>query len=288
MRKPLRTVPVFFLTAALLCACGGADPSSADDTVDLSTESSHLETTGASATSAAHAKGVAELFVQEDPTIDPTLSAADNAARVQAQALGSLRTYCPNATVTLANTTVTVDFGANCTLPSIGTIAGVVSAQVSEPAAHTVQILFTFTGLSVNARTLDGTLSVSTTNGTSYTGAAHLTSQGGTADFPAITLALDTDGKGVTLSGGGTVSSSSASTQVSFASVHHSFGACYADAGSITLAKTTVTKRGKSVTVTETVTFLATTPATGQVEVQIGTGTPATVQLPAYGRCGAQ
>jgi hypothetical protein len=273
------------LLALCAAACGGTDPI-ADD-VDATGEAPHLSSTGGSATSSAQAKGVAGLFVQEDPTLDTAKTDVQNAQSVQSQVQAALAANCPTGTISLSGTTVTVAFGSNCTVPNLGAITGSVTAAVSKPAAGNVQVVFTFNTVTVSSRTLTGTFTVSTSNGTTFTGSCSLTSGATKLVMPSLTLTLDAGGKGVTLGGSGTVTSSSATTAVTFNAVHHLFGACYADGGSITLAKTTVTKLGKPTTVNETVTFTSTTPTTGQASIQIGTAPATTTKLPAYGTCGA-
>jgi hypothetical protein len=66
--------------------------------------------------------------------------------------------------------------------------------------------------------------------------------------------------------------------------LHHTFGACYADAGTLSFENTVATKRDASVTVTETLTFASTTPSTGQAQATID-GVTSTVTLPTYGTC---
>lgn len=278
-----RSLSSMTLALLLFTACGGEEDD--DLTPDPAEEAPVLSQAAGLSSSAAHAKAVTELFVEEDPTIDPSKDEAANAASVKARAMTAVS--CPGASVSLdqASNTVTVDFGTACLLPNLGTVSGQVSATVSKPAAMTVRVSFYFTNLSVNGRALTGTLVVTTSNGTTYSATANLSSGGKTLVLDSATFTLDSGGKGVTISGTGTVDSGAGAQAVTFNSVHHLFDGCYADSGTIVLSKTVTGRSGKTATVSETITFSSTTPSTGQVQIQIGTTSPATTTLPAYGTC---
>jgi hypothetical protein len=278
------------MTAVLLLgACGKADTTTDDPVVDVVTEAQALSDQGGQSTSAAQAKGITELFVQEDPTLDVTQTAQQNAANVEAQVKTTVQTACPGATITLdsATATVTVNFGSACTLPNLGTVSGTVTATVTQPVTHSIQVAFTFTSLTVNGRSLTGTFTAKTANDSTFTVDASLTSGSKSLTLTAATLTLDADHKGLKIDGSGTVNTGTGPQAVSFAGVHHAFSGCYADAGSMTLSKSTTTKLGKAATVTETITFSSSTPTTGQVTVQVGTAAATTTTLPSYGHCGA-
>jgi hypothetical protein len=66
--------------------------------------------------------------------------------------------------------------------------------------------------------------------------------------------------------------------------VHHSFGGCYADAGSMVEMKTVRSLRNNLVMVSEGITFDTNTPSTGMATINIG-DTMKTTTLPPYGNC---
>jgi hypothetical protein len=276
------------LLAATLAACG---TSGTTDTVDPTSEAPVGGHTAASATTATSAKGVSELFVQEDPTLDVTASAAQNAQDVQTQVQGKLSTSCPGASVQLdaATATVTVDFGSSCTLPNLGAVSGSVSAAISKPGARQVQVAFTFSALQVNGLDVAGTLTASTSDDASFTVNSNLTGNADTLVLNGATFTLDSGGGGATLSGSATLTTATMPTPetLKFNAVHHTFGACYADSGSIAITKTATTRGGHSIGVTETVTFSSTTPTTGQAELSVGSAAPIPITLPTHGACGS-
>jgi hypothetical protein len=258
----------------------GAAP--ADD-IDLDAESANVAAHGESATSTASAKATTELFVHEDPTLDMTKSAGQNADAVAAQLTTSVAP-CANAKVThtTGNVGVSVTFGTDCTIGGVA-YSGTVAATLSGGATG-LTVAFTFTNLDVNGTTMNGTASETTTDATTFSSSVDLT-----IDTTHVTykgsLALDSNDLGVTLNGSGTYQKGSEpSTNYSASGVHHTFGACYADAGSMSYTTTTIGKSGKSYSVIETITFSSTTPSTGKASATIGS-TATTVTLPTYGTC---
>jgi hypothetical protein len=220
-----------------------------------------------------------ELGVHEDPTIDPTKGAGANADAIAAQLTASV-TPCANAKITHApNTTMlAVDFGAGCTLPHVGAVSGSVSVTVSTGAG--VTIAFTFDDLTVAGLSVSGTASETTTNGTSYSANVSLTTSSGALTFQGV-AAIDANGSGVTLNGKASVQGQN----YTVTNVHHTFGGCYADAGTLQVANKPVTSRsGKATTVNESITFASTTPSTGRASLTIGSQSM-TVTLPTYGTC---
>lgn len=255
----------------------------AGDDIDLAAESTNVAEHGASATATASAKATTELFVHEDPTLDVTKTAAQNADAVAAQATASVSS-CASAKVTHAtgDVSITVDFGSGCTIKSVS-YSGTVAAKLSAGAGG-ITVAFTFTDLDVDGTTLNGTASETTTDDATFSSNVDLT-----IDTTHVTykgsLALDGDDAGVTLNGSGTYQKgSSPATTYSASNVHHAFGGCYADAGALSYGTTTTGKSGKSYTIVETITFSSTTPSTGQASATIG-ATTTTVTLPAYGTC---
>jgi hypothetical protein len=276
------------LYALLLASCGGGSNPGGDggaedlagaDEIDAVREARDAADRGTDPTTLAAAKGVTELFVAEDPTIDPAATPEVNADNVFNN-LKSSTVPCAGAMIAHAanTTTVSVDFGAGCSLP-VGTLGGKASATLSKMAATTT-VAFTFTQLTVNGYTFSGTLSASTTTGTSYTLAADLSQGTNHVTFNG-TATLDMTLKGVTLDGTGTSGTNNA---ITLSGVHHLFGGCYADKGTITLVTTTRSIGGKSIMVTKKLVFDATTPKTGKVTVTIN-GVMSMLSLPAYGAC---
>ncbi len=271
------------LSAGLL-ACGNMDDT---DGVDDGAEATEAAGHGTSPTALSATKGVAELFVQEDPTIDVSKDAGANADAIAMRLMNST-TGCATAQVThtMGMTSVAVDFGAGCALPPLGTVSGAASAMVTRiPGLNPrVTVAFTFTNLSANGTTLNGSFSVTTMTGTSFTADADLMTATQHVVFTG-SLTLDPDGKGVTVDGTDTSTVNGISTMDALSGVHHAFGGCYADAGTITMAKATKTKHGAATNITETMTFAATTPSTGMVSVAVNGAAPISVTLPAYGSC---
>ncbi len=274
----------------LICAiagCGGLGAGSHPDMgadIDYVAESAASAPHGATPTTLANAKGVTSLFVQEDPTLDPNGTAGANADAVAAQLTGAVASCVnPSITHTAGSVTVTIDFGAACVIPKVGAVSGMVAATVSKTAGA-IDVAFTFTNLVVNGQTMTGSIALSTTTGTSFTIMFNLQTATQTVMFNG-TAALDSGGGGVTFNGTGSSQLTGASPQTFSASgLHHLFGGCYADAGTMSLSKTTTDLRNRTVTLTETITFDSSTPATGMVQIDIdGVTTPET--LPAHGTC---
>ncbi len=261
-------------------ATGGPTPSPSD--LDLAAEQAKLAGNGTSTTSTANAKAATELFVQEDPTIDAGASAADNARAVADQVSAAVKS-CASATVahTSGSTTVGLTFASTCTIGGVP-FSGGLTANVSKTGSS-ITIAFTFQDLSVNGMVLNGTASETTSNGTTFTSAIDVTEGSNKITFNG-TLTLDSGGTGVTLTGSGTYVSGTITDSYTASSVHHTFGACYADSGTLSYGTQTTGKSGKSYTVSETITFSSSTPTTGQASATVG-GTVTTVTLRAYGSC---
>jgi hypothetical protein len=265
-----------------LCGCGAMD-----DGVDDDAEATEAAGHGTSATTLAATKGITELFVQEDPTIDVSKDAPTNADAIAARLMTSTM-GCATAKVThtMGTIMVGVDFGAGCMLPPLGTVSGSATATVTRvpgPNARiTVNLLFT--NMAANGTTLNGTCGVSTTTGTSFTVDADLMTATQHVVFSGA-LTLDSNGMGVTVDGTGTSTVNGISTTDTLAGVHHGFGGCYADAGTITMAKATKTRRGMATNISETMTFSASTPSTGMVMISVNGAAPIGKTLPAYGSC---
>ena len=236
-----------------------------------------------SITTSALAKSTTELFVQEDPTIDTAKAAAENAASVAAQITASVKA-CANAKVTYATGSVSlsVTFGDSCTING-STFSGTVAATVSK-VSGTIGIAFTFTKLTVNGMTIDGTASESTTNGTSYSAKVDVTEATNHVTYDG-TMTLDSDAKGVTMTGTGSLQQgASPAVKYAVSGVHHRFGGCYADLGTLSYTKAVTGKNGKTYSVAESIAFDSNTPSTGNATATIA-GQSAPVVLPPYGSC---
>jgi hypothetical protein len=219
---------------------------------------------------AQHLLGLADSLFSFDPTLDPSKTAEQNAAAIQAQATSQLA-GCGK--VTLNGTTVVVDFGAppGCTLASGTKASGSISLAVTAAGAS-LTVTATFTTLVVNGKDLSGTATFATTNGTAFTVTLSLTSAG-TTHASNLTVA----GAGGSMTVDGTVSAKTGDVTLTltFTKVVWVAGQCYPSSGTL---------RVSSGVLTETITFGAATPTTGQVQVTILKKT-VTAQLPAYGSC---
>lgn len=286
---------LFGAPALLLFACssssGGTNAAVTDagPSADSGDDAPVLDTTelgarGTQPTALASAKAVAGLFVKEDPTIDTAKSAGDNADAI-AQELAKSTNTCAQVKITheAGSVTVSADFGTTgCSIGSVGTVTGKVTVTVGATSG-TVKLAFTFENVAVKGFTLNGTFEASTKNGTDYTFHTALTLNDKAFTFDG-TMNVDPSAKAVTIDGTGTTSSASAESY-ELKGVHHVYESCYADAGSIAITQTTKTKLGKSVSVTETITFNADTPKTGKATLTVG-GQTSPITLPSYGACG--
>lgn len=214
---------------------------------------------------------VMDRLFQFDPTLDTAKTAVQNAMAIQAQASAELAT-CGMAT--LSGSTVTVAFGAppGCTLASGTTASGTISLSVAA-SAGTITVATTFTSLVVNGKPLDGSLSFSTTNATTFKVTGDLKSGGNTS-----TLDLTVTGSTNSMSLSGTTKatdSASVSTTLTFTQVVLVKRDCYPSSGSVKYEKGALS---------QTLTFLSTTPKDGKATLRIGLKTYP-VKLPAYGKC---
>lgn len=224
------------------------------------------------AVSAQAALALAEELAAGEEPLDPAMGADGNAAIIQGNAAVALGTC---GTVSLSGATVTVTFAAGgCSLPSGITATGSIALSASV-ASGTVTVDVSFDALAIGAYALDGTASLSTTNGTSYTVMLDLTSEGrtisGDLTLSASLAALTISGDLTTQRAGG------AERMVSIEGLRWNRGDCYPSAGSITIGAGSLA---------QTVTFSAATASTGEVTVEFGRASTTEV-LPAYGDCPA-
>lgn len=280
MRNNLSATILGLLGLAMLPTCGASN-----DTPDVDAEKPSVTATGGQAISITHAKAISDLFVLEGSTLNMSMTAEQNAANVNSQALTSISVPCSGAAIHFdaASRTVSVDFGSSCNLPKLGKILGRVTAQVTKTDAPLrISVVFTFTGFSVNGRAIDGTWTVSTTDGKSLVVDCVLTSSQITLTLNAVTLKLDSDFLGVTVTGGGGINGPVVGTlDLTFDGIHQSFVNCYPNAGSIRFTKN-LTIAGHVVATKESLTFDSNTPTTGKAQMLVGS-IAATITLPAYG-----
>ena len=225
---------------------------------------------GDSSSSLGQLLSVADAIFSFDPTIDPTKSAAQNAAAIQANATAALA-GC--GTVTLNGTTITVSFGSppGCKLESGVAVSGTVIVGVST-AGSTVTLSLTLQNLVAGGKSIAGTASFATTNGTTFALTANLTS-GTATDTVSLTVTGSTSA--FTIDGTSTAIQGTSTTSYTFKGVVWQPGQCYPQAGSIQVVK------GKT---SITLTFSSSTPATGQITVTAGKRSYPQ-KLPAYGTC---
>jgi hypothetical protein len=213
------------------------------------------------------AQSVTTLFVGDDDSalVSATVGAAtDTLSANVSTAAGST---CAAASFTHApgGSTLMANFGSGCTLPRLGTVSGEVDiATTSDPTTRALGISFTFTSFVIAGKTYDGGYDL-TINGRGNYGVSSTL----TVDGSGIAYA----GTAIVASGGVTLDGTLGSDTVS--SVHHTFGACYADSGSVSFVEGSLP---------ETITFDADTPTTGDAELTVG-GKSTTVLLPSYGAC---
>jgi hypothetical protein len=261
----------------LLVLAIGCDGEGIDTVAETTDASIHALTT----TSVAYAKGVASLFVVEDPTLDVTKTAEQNADAIAAQAAAAL----PGAalTHTAGTATLTLNFDGISAVANLGVLAGSVAVTVSR-AATSLTVNFMFTGLTVKGMVLEGSLVLATTNGTTFSVNVDLTGGGRHVIYNGKAIP-DAAGAGITLDGTGTSQSGDGPlVSYSMVAVHHAWQQCYADGGTLTMNKNVVGKRGGMVAVAEQVRFDANTPTTGKVAMTIN-GVGSTMTLPPYGSC---
>jgi len=274
----MRTIHVVAI-AAFCAACSSCSTSAADAGDDASAEDAGLSS-GESTTfnvgggsMAINEEGtkLADSLFDFDPTIDPTTTAAQNAAAIGANIQMNLGSSC--GTVSVMGADVTVSFGAppGCTLTNGNVVSGAVSLVVSQ-SGGTTTIALALTSVVCNGEPLSGTASFATTNGTTFAVTTNLTSSDKT---DSAQLTVTGRAGSYTVSGTSTLKENGLSSALTFAGLTVALGQCYATAGALTVS---------SGPVSETLTFDANTPTTGQVTAQIGKRTT-TLTLPPYGSC---
>jgi hypothetical protein len=263
--------------AVVLAGCGGNDPNG--DPVDTDAEVTATAQHGSIAGIIGSAKGISSLFVAEDPTLDPTKSAGQNTGAIAAQ-LMSAAGSCGSVMYVTGQVMVSVNFGAGCSLPPLGNLSGSVTAKVT--SMNGVTVLLTFSNLGVDGQTLNGTLSLATADGTTFTYRANLNDGSVKVLFDG-TLALDGAG-GVTADGTGSIDTGATPIDLTITGLHHKFGGCYADAGTISESKMVRSLKGNMVMISDAIAFDAQTPSTGMATITVG-NLAKTTTLMSYGNC---
>jgi len=211
---------------------------------------------------------LADSLFDFDSTIDPAATAAGNATAIGANTRANLG-GC--GTVTVTGTTVAVDLGAppGCALATGITASGTVGVSVSKSAATTV-VAVDLSAATVRGRALAGTLTFTTTDGSTFMAAAAggaatglLTVSGAAGAFTVA---------GTLTAGGGTTP-----TGVTFLDVIWRRGDCYPSGGSIRVAQGFLV---------QTLAFTPATATTGTCDRTIAARTTS-FALPAYGSCPA-
>ncbi len=212
---------------------------------------------------------LSDSLFQFDPTINPASTPAENAAAVDAQAK-TVGGSC--AMVSTSGNTVTANFGAppGCKLTNGLTVSGTVTATVSA-SGMTTTVALAFMNVTVDGRSLSGTMSFATTNGTSFQTTVALTS----GSMVNGTVTVTGASTGFTFNGMLSLVASDATTNLTLNNVVYVTGDCYPSGGSMGVSK------GKT---SETIIFDAASASSGKVTVTIGKlSFPST--LPAYGQC---
>lgn len=262
----------FWMT--VLAACGGADDS--DEALASAQAASRGTYTSALSASATAAP------LSASGAVDATRTAEATADAIAAQ-LASKISGCAGASVAhgAGTATLSVNFGSGCSVAGYGTLSGSLQLTVSKTTA--LNLAFVFSSFAVNGVTVNGSLGASTSDGKTYALTEDLQVQAGAVKGSG-TAVLDAGGKGLSLTGAGSFTASGVAAPYETAALHHLFGGCYADAGTVTVTETITPRVGGSKTVQTVMAFLATTPSTGQVTVTTA-GKTATKTLPAYGAC---
>jgi len=170
----------------------GAGGSTSSTGSTLSSDQSDTADRGGDGTlSVQQAFVLADNLFQFDPTINPQSTPAQNAQAIGTQTKSVLGSC---GTVTVSGTTVSINFGAapGCMLAGGINVSGSVQATVTSSGATTT-IALTLTNLMIDGRSLSGTLSFATTNGTTFQTSVNLTSSSGTLTRPVISVSRQTD-----------------------------------------------------------------------------------------------
>lgn len=271
-----RRVCLVVALSALALACGSKTPGPMNGTdggdAGLTAEqSAAFDTASGSSSVNEEVTRLANNLFDFDPTLDPKKTPSQNASAIGSNTRANLGKSCGK--VSLKGTGVTVDFGAppGCTLTNGDAISGTVNVAVSL-AGGTTTVDLTLTQVIYDDVPLSGTASFATTNGSTFTVKSSLTSS---SKSDSADLTVTGAAGSFSISGTASVTDAGTSSAITFDGVTVTKGQCYATAGSIGVQQGSVT---------ETLTFDASTPTTGKVSVQIGK-VMTTLTLPPYGSC---
>jgi hypothetical protein len=205
--------------------------------------------------------GLADELFDFDPTLDPSKTAEANAMAVATRATSRI----PCAMVTLSGTTVTITApAAGCAVANGVTFSGTLAVGITK-SGSSLTVTMTFTNFMLSGSAVTGTMTLVTSDGSTFQVAYALTRSGKT-----VTGMLTAVGAPGQISTSGTMTSGT--TTATLTGVVWKKADCYPSAGSISVTQ------GR---VTTSYTFTATTPSTGTVS----TGRGRMTQLPAYGSC---
>ncbi len=249
---------------AWLAACGGGPRAGDPDAGDVIDMEMFREGTSAS-TDLTLSLAVADSLFDFDPTLDPSMSAEANAALVAAFTEAGLA-GC--GTVMVTGASVRVDFGAGCTLVTGVSASGAVTVALTK-SGGTLTAALTFEMLVVDGRSLEGSATLSTTDGSSFTVSAMLS---GTVQ--ANLMVVGTAGA-MTIDGTATLTRAGTTTMLTFTSVVWRAGDCYPSSGTLTVG---------SGRLAQTITFTSASAASGSVTITQGRASREAT-LPAYGSC---
>lgn len=212
---------------------------------------------------------LADTLFDFDPTVDPNATALANAAAVGDHARGN-GAGCTE--VTVEGATVTVGFGEVCQLANGVIASGSVTIAVAKADATTT-LTVTFTDTVVDNHELGGTVTFTTTNGTTF----HVVSDSLVSEGKpyAIDMTVTGSAGAMTVSGLVGFGVGVEFTSVNFSQVAYTKGDCYPSGGLFSV------KKGPTEML---VYFSAETASTGKVTVKKGPVTT-TAFLPGYGAC---
>ena len=261
----------FLCLLLIVPACGRDGFDASGDAGNDASVSAELFGQSDGASGVALSLAVADSFFAFDPTLVPADDAATNLTHVSDH-VAEVFPGCPTPTV--ESGTLTLDFGDStaCTGTNGMSITGSVSIALTKEGS-TLTAVTTYTNMTVNGKSLDGSLTFVTTTGSGFTVSGSVVSGDKTLTFSSLNVTGSPSS--MTVTGGVAVVQGGATTQLDFQSVTYTTGACYPNGGSVVLTRGALE---------ETITFSSTTPSTGEVSVEVARRT-STRTLPAYGTC---
>jgi hypothetical protein len=256
----MKSVRALALTASIVLttACGSA--TNADDGHEnVSQTESALQSTAEATNVLSKGTGVALELIDDASAVRRGLRDSD----------------CANMKTRLVprGVFISASFGAGCEIPVLGSVSGAFSMTLVVDLG-VIRLDASFDSLTFDGITLTGSARI----------AASLRRATVTMDLTGVVdgrsthvvldgrMVRDTSALGATIDGSGSFQSASADAiELSASGLHVVLGACYADAGTVSLGPSTVE-------------LLPSTPADGAVELTLFGHTSSTA-LPSYGRC---